>query len=73
MEVKDRYGGHHTKNGTRVTMLDFSPGAETAFHRCESIDSNVVLEGNFGLVLDSGEVTRMRRGDVKAQRATNHK
>ena len=61
------------KNGTFVTMLDFSPGAETPFHRGESIDYNIVVEGEFDLVLDSGEVTRMRRGDVNVQRATLHK
>lgn len=54
-------------------MLDFSPGAETPFHRGESIDYNVVIEGEFELVLDSGEVTRMKRGDVNVQRATMHK
>lgn len=42
-------------------------------HRGESLDYNVVLEGEFDLVLDSGEVTRMRRGDVNVQRATSHK
>ena len=54
-------------------MLDFSPGAETPMHRGESIDYNVVLEGEFELVLESGETTRMRRGDINIQRATNHK
>jgi quercetin dioxygenase-like cupin family protein len=54
-------------------MLDLSPGAETPMHRGESIDYNIVIEGEFDLVLDSGEVTRMRRGDVNIQRATNHK
>lgn len=54
-------------------MLDFSPGAETPFHRGESIDYNIVIEGEFDLVLDSGEVTRMKRGDVNVQRATLHK
>ena len=54
-------------------MLDFCPGAESPFHRGQSIDYNVVLEGEFDLVLDSGKVTRMRRGDVNIQRATNHK
>jgi hypothetical protein len=42
-------------------------------HRGASIDYNVVIEGEFDLVLDSGEKTRMRRGDVNVQRATNHK
>lgn len=65
--------GHHLTNGTFVTMLDFSPGSETPFHRGESIDYNIVIEGEFDLVLDSGEVTRMERGDVNVQRATMHK
>lgn len=54
-------------------MLDFSPGAHTPFHRGESLDYNIVVEGEFDLVLDSGEVTRMKRGDVNVQRATLHK
>ena len=42
-------------------------------HRGESMDYNVVLEGEFELVLDSGESRRMRRGDFSVQRATAHK
>ena len=42
-------------------------------HRGESLDYNVVIEGEFELILDSGEVRRMRRGDFNVQRATAHK
>ena len=42
-------------------------------HRGESIDYNVVIEGEFELVLDSGESRKMRRGDFSVQRSTAHK
>ena len=42
-------------------------------HRGRSIDYNLVLEGEIELVLDSGEVTRLGKGDFNVQRATAHK
>ena len=66
-------GGHHVTNGSRVTILDFAPGAESPMHRGESIDYNLVLEGEIELILDSGEVTTLRRGDFNVQRSTAHK
>nr|WP_274637183.1 cupin domain-containing protein [Microbacterium bovistercoris] len=41
------------------------------FHRTESIDYAVVLEGEITLLVDEGEAT-MRAGDVAIQRATAH-
>lgn len=41
------------------------------FHRTESIDYAVVLEGEITLLVDEGE-TVMRAGDVAVQRATSH-
>lgn len=41
-------------------------------HRTVSLDYGVVLEGEVELVLDSGEVRLMKRGDVAIQRGTNH-
>jgi len=41
------------------------------FHRTESIDYAVVLEGEITLLVDEGEVT-LRAGDVAIQRATAH-
>lgn len=42
-------------------------------HRGESIDYNLVLEGEIELILDSGEVITLRRGDFNVQRCTAHK
>ena len=41
-------------------------------HRTVSLDYGVVLEGEVDLILDSGEVKRMKRGDVAIQRGTMH-
>jgi quercetin dioxygenase-like cupin family protein len=41
-------------------------------HKTISLDYGIVLEGPVELVLDSGEVKTMYRGDVAVQRATNH-
>lgn len=38
-----------------------------------SIDYGIVLEGEFELILDSGESRIMRRGDISVQRATAHR
>jgi len=36
------------------------------------LDYGIVLEGEIDMVLDSGEMEHMRRGDVAVQRATMH-
>ncbi|KAB1652859.1 cupin domain-containing protein [Pseudoclavibacter chungangensis] len=41
------------------------------FHRTESIDYAVVLEGEITLLVDEGEAT-LRAGDIAVQRATAH-
>jgi len=41
------------------------------FHKTESLDYAIVLEGEIWALLDEGE-TLMRAGDVLIQRATNH-
>lgn len=41
------------------------------FHRTDSLDYAVVIEGEIVMLLDEGEVT-LRPGDVIVQRATNH-
>lgn len=52
-----------------------SPGTSSEghfwFHRTESIDYAVVLEGEITLLVDDGETT-VRAGDVVIQRATAH-
>lgn len=58
--------------GTVLRLVDMRPGATSPMHRTVSLDYGVVLEGEVELVLDSGEVRLMRRGDVAIQRGTNH-
>lgn len=59
-------------NGTVLRYVDFGPGHECMMHRTQSLDYGIVLEGTVESVLDSGEVTVMKRGDVMVQRATMH-
>lgn len=58
--------------GTVLRLVDMKPGAQSAMHRTVSLDYGVVLEGEVELVLDSGEVRLLKRGDVAVQRGTNH-
>jgi len=58
--------------GTVCRMVDFGPGNDPLMHRTQSLDYGIVLEGSIEMVLDSGEVHLMHRGDVAVQRATMH-
>lgn len=58
--------------GTVLRLVDMRPGVTSPMHRTVSLDYGVVLEGEVELVLDSGEVRLMKRGDVAIQRGTNH-
>lgn len=58
--------------GTVCRIVDMMPGALSPMHRTVSLDFGVVLEGEVELVLDSGEVRLLRRGDITVQRGTNH-
>lgn len=59
-------------NGTVCRMVDFGPGAEPLMHRTQSLDYGLVLEGSVEMILDSGEIKLMHRGDVAVQRGTMH-
>jgi quercetin dioxygenase-like cupin family protein len=58
--------------GSVLRYVDVPPGHVSEMHRTVSLDFGVVLEGVVDLVLDSGEVRRMNRGDCAIQRGTNH-
>ncbi|KAJ5241780.1 uncharacterized protein N7469_000107 [Penicillium citrinum] len=60
------------ENGTVFRMIDLRPGKATPMHRTVSLDYGIVLEGCVDLVLDSGDVRRLGRGDVVVQRGTAH-
>ncbi len=59
-------------HGTVIRCVDFAPGYACGMHRTQSLDYGIVIEGEVDMVLDSGEVHRMKRGDVAVQRATQH-
>lgn len=59
-------------NGTVCRIVEFAPGFECMMHRTQSLDHGVVLEGSIELVMDSGDVQLMNRGDVAVQRGTMH-
>ncbi|KAF2102509.1 hypothetical protein NA57DRAFT_32624 [Rhizodiscina lignyota] len=59
-------------NGTVCRYVDFGPGSHPVMHRTQSLDYGILLEGSIEMMLDSGEVHTLRRGDVAVQRATMH-
>lgn len=59
-------------HGTVCRMVDFAPNNHHLIHRTQSLDYGVVLEGEVEMILDSGDVVALRRGDVAVQRATMH-
>ncbi|KGO73179.1 hypothetical protein PITC_003660 [Penicillium italicum] len=65
-EEKDINPVSHIPNGTVVRVIHFGLGVESPMHRAMSIDYGIVLEGELGLTLDSGETRIMKRGDEMA-------
>ena len=60
------------KGGSVCRICDFASSNDPLMHRTKSLDYGVVLEGSIEMVLDSGEVVTLRRGDVAVQRGTMH-
>jgi quercetin dioxygenase-like cupin family protein len=59
-------------NGTSCTIIEVPPGSEVPMHRTATLDYGVVVDGTTELVLDSGEKTKLKKGDVFVQRGTAH-
>lgn len=58
--------------GSVCRVVDFGPDNNAMMHRTKSLDYGVVLEGEVEMILDSGEVRKMQRGDIAIQRGTMH-
>ena len=59
-----------------VAYLDFAPNTEQEdgfWHRTQTVDYLVVLEGELELGLDGGETRVLKKGDLVVQRACMHK
>lgn len=59
-------------NGSVCRITDFSPSNDPQMHRTRSLDYGIMMEGEMELILDSGEVHTVRKGDVVVQRGTMH-
>jgi quercetin dioxygenase-like cupin family protein len=58
--------------GTRFAVLEIGPEAPVFWHRTDSVDYVICIEGEVDLELDGGESVKMRAGDVMIQRGANH-
>ena len=63
--------------GTRIRINEMQPGhlregRQSPWHRTETIDYAIVLEGELVLRLDDGVEVVLNAGDVVVQRGTNH-
>ena len=67
-----RYNYVGTGQGTVIRITEFAPGAPKFMHRTETVDYALLLSGECGLELDSGEVVHMKPGDIAVQRGTMH-
>jgi mannose-6-phosphate isomerase-like protein (cupin superfamily) len=57
--------------GGRDAHVGARSGKHASFHRTQSIDYGIVLDGEITLVLDEAETT-LRPGDICIQRGTSH-
>ena len=71
-KVEEGKVGLVSPGGSVCRLTDFSPRNDPQMHRTKSLDYGVVMEGEMELILDSGEVHLMKKGDVAVQRGTMH-
>ncbi|KAH7009271.1 uncharacterized protein B0I36DRAFT_378642 [Microdochium trichocladiopsis] len=65
-------GGLVHSGGSAMRYVDYPPKASSPMHRTVSCDYAVVLFGQVGCRLDSGEERVLNAGDVLVQRGTMH-
>jgi len=69
---RERDAGLTLKGGSVIRVVDMLPGGESPFHRSNSIDYGIVIEGEVELELDDGAKKSIGPGGVIVQRGTNH-
>jgi hypothetical protein len=65
---KDRYGSNPEAGRPDHAVAGRHPG----FHKTDTIDYAIVLEGEVWAMMDEGEDKLMKAGDVLVQRGTSH-
>jgi quercetin dioxygenase-like cupin family protein len=66
-----KLGSAPPPHGSRFAIIDFPPGNPVAFHRTDTLDYVIVMEGEIDNDLDDSSV-HLRAGDVLIQRGTHH-
>lgn len=69
---RERDVGTTLKGGSAFRIVDMLPGGESPFHRTNSIDYGIVLEGEIELELEDGRKKTVGKHGVIVQRGTNH-
>lgn len=69
---RERDAGVTLEGGSVIRIVDMLPGGASPFHRTNSIDYGIVIEGEVELELDDGAKTSIGPGGVIVQRGTNH-
>jgi len=69
---RERDAGTTLNGGSVIRIVDMLPGGASPFHRTNSIDYGIVIEGEVELELDDGAKTSIGPGGVIVQRGTNH-
>lgn len=72
-EGRERDAGLTINQGSVIRIVDMLPGCASPFHRTNSIDYGIVIEGEVELELDDGHVKTIGPGGVIVQRGTNHR
>jgi quercetin dioxygenase-like cupin family protein len=67
-----RYNYVGTGQGTVIRITELQPGTTGFMHRTETLDYAILMSGECDLELDSGEVVKLRAGDIVVQRGTMH-
>jgi hypothetical protein len=58
--------------GTRLRVVVLGPHRTSSFHRTETVDYDVVLDGSVDLVLEDGSEVHLGVGDLVVLPAVNH-
>jgi quercetin dioxygenase-like cupin family protein len=69
---RHREAGLTLEGGSVIRVVDMLPGKASPFHRTNSIDYGIVLEGEIELELDDGAKRTIGQGGIIVQRGTNH-
>ena len=69
---RNRDAGLTLNGGSVIRVVDMLPQSASPFHRTNSLDYGIVMQGQLELELDDGNTTLLNAGDIVVQRGTIH-